>query len=79
MKNKKIIYMSRLDSDCALGAHLLIEIATKLKKRYNGIEILIIGGGSEYKCILEKANKINATAVNGKLIFMLGNMANPSV
>lgn len=79
MNNKKIIFMSRLDFDCALGAHLLCEIATKLKNRYNDIEILIIGGGSEYKSIFEKANKINATAVNGKLIFMLGNIANPSV
>lgn len=79
MKNKKIIFMSRLDFDCALGAHLLCEIATKLKKRYNGIEILLIGGGNEYKSLLEKANKVNQIFPNGKLIFMLGNIANPSV
>ena len=79
MKNKKIIFMSRLDSDCSLGAHLLCEIAAKLKNRYNDIEILIIGGGNEYKSLLEKANKVNQIFPNGKLIFMLGNMANPSV
>ena len=32
-----------------------------------------------FKSLLEKANKVNQIFPNGKLIFMLGNIANPSV
>ena len=55
----KIIFMSRLDEDCSLGAHLLCDIAPALARKLGKIEIFIIGGGAEYKKILKCAKRIN--------------------
>ena len=79
MQNKKIIFISRLDYDCSLGAHMLCDIAIELKNRYDDIEILIIGGGNEYKSILNQVNKINEIYPGERFIFALGNISNPSV
>lgn len=54
-----IIFVSRLDTDCSLGALLLIRIAERLSERYPGITIEIIGGGKEEKRLLSLAKKVN--------------------
>lgn len=73
----KIIFVSRLDKDCSLGAYLLCEIAQDLLKKYNDIQIMIIGGGTEYKKISEISQKINKKS-NCKLIITTGAVTNPT-
>ena len=75
--HSKIIFVSRLDSDSSLGAYLLCKIAPKLAKKYENIQIIIVGGGTEYKNILKIANKIN-TKFNRQLIAPMGYSENPS-
>lgn len=56
---QKIVFVSRLDKDCSLGAYLLCEIAPKLARKIPNLEINIIGGGTEYGKILLISKKIN--------------------
>lgn len=58
-KYKKIIFVSRLDADCSLGAILLCKTAERLAKRFPKIKIDIVGGGSERKKLLSLSQKIN--------------------
>jgi polysaccharide pyruvyl transferase CsaB len=73
---KKIIFVSRLDSDCSLGAHLLCEISLKLAKIYPDLQIVIVGGGSEYEKIHLKVQKINAV-FSRELIVTVGETQSP--
>ena len=57
---KKIVFVSRLDDDCSLGAYALCEIAPRLAKKYADLQIIIVGGGTEYKKIGDMANQINS-------------------
>ncbi len=45
----RVVFMSRLDGDCSLGAECLCDIAPLLAERCNGIIIELIGGGSEFR------------------------------
>ena len=74
---KRVIFASRLDGDCSRGAYILCEIAPYLYKKHPEIQILIIGGGSEFEKIKQKAEKINKN-INRELIKMLGYVENPS-
>ncbi len=65
---RKILSVSRLDTDRSLLAHQLIEIAPKLCEKED-IEIIIVGGGDDYENILEKAEKVNSQ-LGKKVIFM---------
>ena len=75
--NQRIVFVSRLDPDCSIGAHLICEIAPRIYEKYKNAQIFIIGGGTEYNEILKKANKIN-TLINHKLIFAIGSSDDPS-
>lgn len=74
----KIVFVSRLDEDCSLGAYLLCEIAQKLAQKYTDLRITIVGGGSEYPKIAEIASQANQK-VNHKLINSVGSAKDPSV
>jgi glycosyltransferase involved in cell wall biosynthesis len=76
-ERKRVIFASRLDHDCSLGAEILCEIAPKLYKKHPEIQILIIGGGSEFSKIKRKAEKINQK-INRELIKTVGYVENPS-
>ncbi len=52
----RIAFLSRLDLDSALGAHLLCEIAPRLCCLRSDIEIIIGGAGSELSSIREHAH-----------------------
>ncbi len=56
---KKIVYISRMDSDRALVAFHLAEIVPELVKIDPNIEIVIVGGGDVYDKLEEKVNEIN--------------------
>ena len=55
----RILFASRLDEDCSLGAELLCEIAPLLAKQIRGLHITIVGGGNKMPEIAERASKIN--------------------
>lgn len=55
----RILFLSRLDADCSLGAELLCKIAPEIAALYPDIEVLIGGGGSEYKRICGLAKDAN--------------------
>ncbi len=57
---RRIIFVSRLDSDCSSAAYALCSAAPALARRFRELEILIVGGGSEYRKICEEAKKSNA-------------------
>lgn len=76
-KERKIVFVSRLDADCSLGAHLLCEIALNLHKKFPNLQITIVGGGSEYKKISQKVKIINKK-INRELMKMTGAVENPS-
>lgn len=56
---KKIVYISRMDSDRALVAFHLAEIVPELVKVNPDIEVVIVGSGNVYDKLEEKVNKIN--------------------
>lgn len=57
----KIIFVSRLDTDCSLGALLLCRIAPRLARKYKGITVEIAGNGKAYKKIFAEAAAVNKT------------------
>ena len=73
----KILFVSRLDEDSSLGAHLLCDIAEDLAKKYRDLSITIVGGGAEHPKIAQKASKVNSK-LNRKLINAVGLIQNPS-
>ena len=54
-----ILFASRLDEDCSLGAELLCEITPILAKQIPNLRITIVGGGKKTPKIAECAEKIN--------------------
>lgn len=63
---RKIIFMSRLDADSSLGAHLLCAIAEALSTILPDVQIFIVGGGSEFSRLCGSAERINdALATSG--------------
>lgn len=75
---KKIVFVSRLDNDCSLGAFSLCKIAPLLAKKYSDLTIIIVGGGAQYTRLRGKAAKINEI-INRRLIITTGNVSNPSI
>lgn len=55
----QILFASRLDADCSLGAELLCEIAPRLAKEVPNLCITVAGGGKKMPEIAERAEKIN--------------------
>lgn len=55
-----ILFASRLDADCSLGALLLCRIAPALAQRFEGLQIDIAGGGKEYRRLASLAECINS-------------------
>ncbi len=55
-----ILFASRLDADCSLGAELLAALTPRLCRRFEGLQITLVGGGSEYarlKALCDAANR----------------------
>ena len=75
---RRIVFVSRLDADCSLGAYLLCEIAPRIVERFGEVEVIIVGGGSEYASIKAKAEKINVK-INQRLINAVGWVEDPSI
>lgn len=66
-----VLFASRLDGDCALGAELLCKIATDLCSRFPNLKITIAGGGSEHVRISRMAEDANRK-IGRNAIHLLG-------
>lgn len=56
----RIVFISRLDSDCSQAAYALCLGAEKIAEKFPDAEIVIGGGGSELVCLERLADKINS-------------------
>ena len=74
VKNR-IVFMSRLDRDCSKGALSLCNIGKKLLDRFDGLEIVICGGGEELEGIRERAERI-CNSVGKNFISVVGHVDN---
>ena len=61
-KTLRILFASRLDHDCSLGASLLCSISPTLVSRFPHLTISIAGGGSAYEEIKRQATEANRRA-----------------
>ncbi len=66
-----VVFASRLDGDCSLGAELLCRIAPVLAERYPSLRIAIAGGGEARERILTLAEAANR-AIGSTVIESLG-------
>ncbi len=57
--DKVIVYVSRMDTDRSLAAHMLISAMPKLDKVVDGLRLLVVGGGNDYDKIAEEAKEAN--------------------
>ncbi len=56
---RRIVYVSRMDIDRSLAAHKLIAIAERLDREIENLEILIVGGGGDFKAMALEADAVN--------------------
>ena len=70
---RTVLFASRLDEDCSLGAELLCEIAPALKKDFPDLRIRIAGGGTRLGKIRDLATKINQRC-GENTVTVLGNV-----
>lgn len=67
----RIVFSSRLDSDCSENAYALLSLAYMLDAEFPNIKIELCGAGSEYEKLLKKADEVNNT-VGRELVKMHG-------
>ncbi|MBO5274162.1 MAG: polysaccharide pyruvyl transferase CsaB [Clostridia bacterium] len=58
----RIIYVSRIDKECALTAFQLAEAAPRLIERYPDLEMVLVGQGTAFAELSEKVAAFNADA-----------------
>ncbi len=54
-----VLFASRLDGDCSLGAELLCDVAPALAERYPDLQITLAGGGDLLPYFFARAERIN--------------------
>jgi len=69
--SNRIVYISRLDESRALVAKQLVNIAERLNKQIENLEIVIVGGGDSFDEISAKVKEINEK-VGKELIILTG-------
>ncbi len=69
-----VLFASRLDSDCSLGAALICRITPRLAQKYKGLLILIAGGGKYFGKISAAARRANEAA-GYECVRMLGHVS----
>ncbi len=73
----RVAFVSRLDSDCSLGADLLLELAGELKEKIPNLEILLAGGGEELPRLEKKAKKLN-DRLHSQTVRLTGYLSDPT-
>ncbi len=70
-----LVFMSRMDKDCALGAFLILALIPRLKEKIPDIRITLIGGGNAYTSVASAADVYNRRY--GHLITVTGHVEAP--
>lgn len=70
----RLLFVSRLDRDCARAAFLLCRMAQSLKETYPKLEIQIAGGGSALPRLQRLAEAVNRRAP-APFLFLLGQVS----
>ena len=60
--SRRIVFVSRMDTDCSLVAEQLIEAAPALCEKCGDVEILLVGGGNDFARICTLADAANRAA-----------------
>ena len=58
-REKRIVFMSRLDRDCSMGAELLLRIFPSVLREYPDSTLWIVGGGERFSSIFVQAERLN--------------------
>ncbi len=56
---RRIVYVSRMDTDRSYAAHKLIEITPRLAEEFPDLEVLIVGGGNDFEAVKQEAEAVN--------------------
>ena len=72
-----ILFLSRMDADCSLGAFLLCEIAPSLSRVFPDLRITLAGGGDRLLSLIKRAEEVNAR-VGRRVIFTVGRVEDPT-
>lgn len=67
----RILFASRMDADCSIGALLLCRVAPDIYRDFPNIRITLAGGGSECERLCETADTVNR-ALGVELIRVIG-------
>ena len=70
---RRIVFISRLDRDCASAALMLCDVAQRLCERFEGLEIVIIGGGDAYESVRARSEQV-CLRVGRQLIHLRGHI-----
>lgn len=73
---RELVFVSRMDADCSLGAELLCGIAGALASEFSDLKITLVGGGSEYARISRLA--VRASERSGASVRAVGYVENIS-
>lgn len=57
--DRLIVYVSRMDADRSLAAHMLINTVPKLDTIIDNIKVLVVGGGNDLENIEKEAERVN--------------------
>ncbi len=68
---RRIVYVSRMDTDRSLVAHHLIRIAEDLYKEFPDLEVVIVGGGNDYDAVKKEAEDVNKK-IGSRIIITTG-------
>ncbi len=71
---RSLLFASRLDRDCSLGAELLCDLAPDLGTLYPDLTIQIAGGGTQLSRFQRRAEEINARFGGRRLVELRGHV-----
>lgn len=60
--SRRIVFVSRMDTDCSMVAEQLIEILPALREAAGDVELILVGGGSDFGRISALAEAANTVA-----------------
>ena len=67
----RLVFLSRLDEDCAKVAFLLCDLAPRLRERFPTLRIDLVGGGSALGALTARAREVNRV-VGQEILFLPG-------
>ncbi len=71
-----LVFLSRMDRDCSLGARLLCRLAPVLHERFPSLRILLVGGGNAFSEVKREAQRANRVC-GAEVVWAIGHRENP--